>query len=254
MSAWTRQNSVAPGASNETVKRRNHRGIRSLFRRRRRPRRELRRQARLVCQRRQAQCLRSRRRAVAACDRGRRACGHGLRRRAPLPDRRGPHPEDRSETGRVLAAIPAPGGGGELGPRLGRGRSLGRAVPGAEDPPDRSRDGCNSAHHRIEPLRDRGDLGRWRALARHLGRRRDRAEAGRSSNRGGAGEDRDAVWRGRLRAGIRRRRPVLLRRRQQRQGAGRSAAAFRPSGSPSRISTTSANRLRWRSDAACDGC
>ena len=83
------------------------------------------------------------------------------------------------KTGRVLATIPAPGGGG-LGPRLGRRDALGRAVSQPEDPSNRSRNRGDSSHHRVQPLRHRGHLGRRRALARHLGRRRERIAADRS--------------------------------------------------------------------------
>ena len=59
--------------------------------------RHVRRPARLVRLRRQAERPRSGERQGAALDRRRRACRHGLRRPAPVPDRRGSHPEDRSE-------------------------------------------------------------------------------------------------------------------------------------------------------------
>ena len=73
------------------------------------------------------------------------------------------------ETGRVLATIPAPSGGG-LGARLGRRDAVGGAASEPEDPSNRSRNRGDPSHHRIQPLRHRGHLGRWRALARHLGR------------------------------------------------------------------------------------
>ena len=58
-----------------------------------------------------------------------------------------------------------------LGAHLGRGQPVGGAVPRSQDPPDRSRDRRGQAHHRVQPLRHRRDLGRRRAVARHLGRR-----------------------------------------------------------------------------------
>ena len=57
-----------------------------------------------------------------------------------------------------------------LGPRVGRRDALGGAASGPEDPSDRSPNGGNSSHHRVQPRRHRGHLGRRRALARHLGR------------------------------------------------------------------------------------
>ncbi len=52
---------------------------------------------------------------------------------------------------------------------LGRGQPVGGAVPGAQDPPDRSRHRRADPQHRFQPLRHRRDLGRWRAVARHVG-------------------------------------------------------------------------------------
>ena len=70
----------------------------------------------MVRGRRQAQCLRSGQRQDAALARRRRACRHGLRRQAPVPDRRGSHPQDRSARRAVCSPpIPAPGGGGDSG-------------------------------------------------------------------------------------------------------------------------------------------
>ena len=58
------------------------------------------------------------------------------------------------KTGRVLATIPAPGGGGDSCPKDSSNRSTNRG---------------DSSHHRVQPLRHRGYLGRRRALARPLG-------------------------------------------------------------------------------------
>ncbi len=82
--------------------------------------------------------------------------------------------EDRIEkidprTGDVLATIPAPGGGGDSGLAWAEGTLWVGEYPGAEDPPGRSSDGRDPAHHRVQPLRHGGHLGRRRALARHLG-------------------------------------------------------------------------------------
>src|SRR5204862_7237143 len=58
------------------------------------------------------------------------------------------------ETGRVLATIPAPGGGGDSGLAWAEGTLwVG-----------------DSSHDRVQPLRHRGHLDRRRAVARHLGR------------------------------------------------------------------------------------
>ena len=104
--------------------------------------------------------------------------------------------------------------------RVGRRDAVGRPVSRAEDPPGRSRDRRDPSHHRVQPLRHRRHLGRRRAVARHLGRRRERRAAHRSADRRGAGEARDAGGRRRVGARVRRRRSVLLRRRKQRQGEG----------------------------------
>jgi hypothetical protein len=71
-----------------------------------------------------------------------------------------------SMTGRVLATIPAPGGGGDSGLAWD---AVGGVLSRAEDPSNRSRDRGDSPHHRVEPLRHRGHLGRRGALARHVG-------------------------------------------------------------------------------------
>jgi hypothetical protein len=54
-----------------------------------------------------------------------------------------------------------PGGGGDSG--LAGGGSLWVGSIGTQDPPDRSRNGSDSPHDRIQPLRHRGHLGRRRA-------------------------------------------------------------------------------------------
>ena len=74
------------------------------------------------------------------------------------------------KTGRVLATIPAPGGGGDSGlawaeGTLWVGQYRDRKIHQI-DPADRG----DPSHHRVQPLRHRGHLGRRRALARHLGR------------------------------------------------------------------------------------
>ena len=97
------------------------------------------------------------------------------------------------KTGRVLATIPAPGGGADSGlawaeGTLWVGQYRDRKIHQI-DPRDRG----DPAHHRIQPLRHRRHLGRRRAVARHLGRRRERTAARRSANRRGAGEARHAA-------------------------------------------------------------
>ena len=117
---------------------------------------------------------------TAALDRRRRACRNGVRRPAPVPDRRGPHPEDRSEDRPRARHDPGARRRRRLRARLGRRHAVGGAVSRPEDPSGRSRDRRDPSHHRVQPLRHRGHLGRRRALARHLGSRRERAAARRS--------------------------------------------------------------------------
>ena len=124
---------------------------------------------------------RSRQREDAARDRGRRACRHGLRRRASVSDRRGSHPEDRSEDRPCARHHPRARRRRRFRARLGRRDALGRAVSRAQDPSDRSRNGRHPSHHRVQPLRHRGHLGRRRALARQLGKRPERTDADRST-------------------------------------------------------------------------
>ena len=116
-----------------------------LSRRRRRARGHLRRRARLVRVRRHAAGLRSGEREDGALARRRRACRHGLRRPAPVPDRRGSHPQDRSATGRVLAIDSGAGRRRRLGAGVGRGHAVGRAVSRPQDPPGRSRTPARSS-------------------------------------------------------------------------------------------------------------
>ena len=122
----------------------------------------------------QAGRLRSRERPARTHARARRRRRHRLRRHAPLPDRRSAHRQDRSRHRRGRGVDPGARPRRRLGPGLGRGQPVGGAVPRSQDPPGRSGDGRDSAHHRVQPLRHRRDLGRRRAVARHLGRRRER--------------------------------------------------------------------------------
>ena len=83
------------------------------------------------------------------------------------------------ETGAVLVTIPAPGGGGDSGlawaeGTLWVGQYRDRKIHQI-DPADRR----GPAHHRVQPLRHRRHLGGRRAVARHLGRRRERDRPGR---------------------------------------------------------------------------
>ena len=111
---------------------------------------------------------------TAALARRRRACRHGLRRPAPVPARRGSHPQDRSADGPRARDDSGARQRRRLGARLGRGHAVGRAVSRPQDPPDRSGDRRDSPHDRVESLRHRRHVGRRRALARHVGRRRER--------------------------------------------------------------------------------
>ncbi len=74
------------------------------------------------------------------------------------------------ETGRGACYHPVARRRPRLRARLGRRHAVGGPVSGPQDPSDRSRDRGDSSHHRVQPLRHRGHLGRWRALARHFGR------------------------------------------------------------------------------------
>ena len=141
------------------------------------------------------------------------------------------------KTGRVLSTIPAPGGGGDSGACMGGRDALGGAAPRPEDPSNRSRNRSRSSHDRIQPRRYRRHLDRGRTLARHLGGRRERREAGRSSNGTGPGEAPDAAWSGCVGARIRWRRSVLLRRRKQREGESRPPTQARLRGQAEEVRT-----------------
>ena len=95
-------------------------------------------------------------------------------------------------TGDVVASIPAPGSGSDSGLAWADGslwvgqyrdRKIHRIDP---------KTGRGAAHDRIEPLRDRRDVGRGRAVARHLGRRRERDPPHRPRERRRARPARDA--------------------------------------------------------------
>ena len=187
--------------------------------------------ARLVRDRRQAERLRPGEREDGARARCRRACGNRLRRPAPVPDRRGPHPEDRSRDRPRARHDPGARRRRDSGlawaeGTLWVGQYRDRKIHQV-DPADRR----DPAHHRIQPLRHRRHLGRRRALARHLGRRAKASCAASirrparcwSSSRcrpgmGVSGLESDGGDH------------VLLRRRQQRQGEGRPPAPVRRRG------------------------
>jgi hypothetical protein len=75
--------------------------------------------------RRQAERLRSCERKMRALDRCRRACWNGLRWPAPVSDRRGSHPEDRSEDRPCARHHPGARRRRRLGARVGRRDALG---------------------------------------------------------------------------------------------------------------------------------
>src|SRR5581483_2904942 len=75
----------------------------------------------------------------------------------------------------------------------------------------------NSANDRVESVRHRSDVGRRRALARHVGRWPERAAANHSRNRRGRGDAGDAAGSPDLRPRVGRWRSVLLWRRSQRE-------------------------------------
>ena len=87
------------------------------------------------------------------------------------------------QTGTVLATIPAPGGGGDSGMAWADGTLWVGQYRRAEDPPGRSRDGRDTANHRIESPRDRRHLGGSGTVARHLGRRGERVAPHRPAQR-----------------------------------------------------------------------
>ena len=95
------------------------------------------------------------------------------------------------KTGLVLSTIPTPGGGGSglawaegtLWVGQHRNRKIHQIDP---------QTGAILRTIEVQTLRDRGHLGRWRTLARHLGRGGKRCEAGRSSNGRAPGEPRNA--------------------------------------------------------------
>src|SRR5215472_7500185 len=115
---------------------------------------------------------------------------------------------------------------------------MGGAAPRPEDPSNRSRNGSHSSHNRIQPRRYRGHLDRRRALARHLGRREERREAGRSSIGKGHGEARDAGWSGCVGTRVRWRGSLFLRRRKQREGESRPPTQTRLRGQAEEVRTS----------------
>ena len=100
-----------------------------------------------------------------------------------------------SRPSRRPAAAATPGSPGR------KGRSGWRSIATARSP-DRSGDRGDPAYHRDQPLRHRGHLDRRRALARHLGRRRERSDPHRSAYGRSPGAARDAVRRERVGAGV----------------------------------------------------
>ena len=99
---------------------------------------------------------------------------------------------------------------------IGTGRSI-KSIP---------RPGRSCARSR-PPVSSPGDLGRRGALARHPGRRGERPETDRPANGRGPGDAPEGARTGRFGARIRWWRPVLLRRRHERDGEGRPPARAR---------------------------
>ena len=114
-------------------------------------------------------------------------------------------PRSRRPATAAIRALPGP-----------KGHS-GSAASRPQDPSDRSRNRSDPSHHRVEPLRHRRHLGRRRTLAWHLGRRRERSAPHRPQT-GEVLERLEMPAGARVGAGVGRRRPVLLWRREQRQG------------------------------------
>ena len=190
-----------------------------------RARRHLRRPARLVRVRRQAERARSRERQDGARARRRRrmparrstasTCSRSPRTASRRSIRRPAACSPRSRRPATAAISGLAWAEGTLWVGQYRDRKIHQIDPET---------GAILRTHRIQPLRHRRDLGRRRALARHLGRRRERAAPHRSAQRRGAGAARHAGRHRRVRARVRRRRPLLLRRRTERQGARRAPA------------------------------
>jgi hypothetical protein len=127
------------------------------------------------------------------------------------------------KTGRVIGSVPTPDGGAS-GMAWAEGSLWVGQQP--QDPSSRSTDWRDPSHHRVEPLRYRRHLGGRRAVARHLGSREKRTAQNRSAERRGSGTARHAGGHCRIGARVERQRHLLLRRRQQRQGArGQTAAS-----------------------------
>ena len=162
------------------------------------------------------------------------------------------------QSGRVLGTIPAPGGGGDSGLAWAEGTLwVGQYR--------------NRKIHQVDPesgavLRtiesNRFVTGvtwaRRRALARHLGGRGKRTEAGRRANRGGPGESPDAARSRHLGARVGWPRPVFLRRRKQRQAEDRPPAEVRFrdgkrwTGKTSReVRARTSGCVGWRRTPAC---
>ena len=170
-----------PAAS---ARRRDRARVRPVRRRRQDPRRDPRWRARVGRHRRQAGRVRSRERqarahaASAAGDAGTAFDGKHLYQIAEARiDKIDP------ASGDVLASIPAPGRGSDSGLAWAEGSLWVGQYRDRKIRPDRSRHRRRSAHHRIEPLRHRRELGRRRAVARHLGGRRERDPPHRSAER-----------------------------------------------------------------------
>ena len=86
--------------------------------------------------RRQAERLRSREWKDGPLYQCRRACRNRFRRQAPVSDRRGSHPEDRSEDRPCTCDDPGAWRRWRLRSGLGRRNALGRATSRPEDPPN----------------------------------------------------------------------------------------------------------------------
>jgi hypothetical protein len=109
--------------------------------------------------------------------------GHRVRWPAPVPDRREPHQQDRPRHRARARVHPRAWQRRRLRARVAEGTLWVGTLSRQEDPPGRSRYRRDSPHHRVEPLRHRRDVGRWRVVAWHVGGRGERCSPHRSADR-----------------------------------------------------------------------
>ena len=160
-----------------------------------------------------------------ALDRRRRACRHGLRRPAPVPARREPHPEDRSEDRAGARHHPRARRRRRLGAGVGRrARSGSGSIATARSIRSIPRPARSCA--RSSPIASSPASPGSTASSGTAPGKATRANCGASIRRTGEVLEQLEMPAGVGVSGprVRRRRSVLLRRRQERQGARRAPA------------------------------